>query len=79
LLPERVNRLLYIQINRRTLRRDPLVKVLKNEDENEDEDEDEGDLWTDANEDATFVRPAHTTEALLGEDVPVEASGVGLI
>jgi hypothetical protein len=52
-----------------------LVKVL----EDEDEDEDEGDLWTDANEDATSVRPAHITEALLGEDVPAEASGVGLV
>jgi len=34
---------------------------------NEDEDEDE-------EEDATFVRPAHTTETLRGEDVPTEAS-----
>jgi hypothetical protein len=61
--------LLYIQINRRTLRRDPLIKVLENED----------DLWTDASEDATFVRTAHTTEALWGEDVPTEASGDGLV
>jgi hAT family C-terminal dimerisation region len=65
LLPERVDKLLYIQINRRTLRRDPLIRVL--------EDEGEDDLWTDAREDATFVRPAHTTEALRGEDVPTEA------
>jgi hypothetical protein len=34
---------------------------------NEDEDEEE-------EENATFVRPAHTTEALRGEDVPTEAS-----
>jgi hypothetical protein len=36
-----------------------------NEGEGEDESEEE---------DATFVRPAHTTEALRGEDVPTEAS-----
>ena len=74
-MPERVNKLLYIQINRRTLRRDPLVTVLKSEDEDEGED----DLWTDASEDATFVRTAHTTEALWGEDMPTEASGDGLV
>jgi hypothetical protein len=67
LLPERVDKLLYIQINRRTLRRDPLIRVL------EDKDEGEDDLWTDAREDAIFVRPAHTTEALREEDVPTEA------
>jgi len=74
LLPERVHKLLYVQINRRTLRRDPLVKVLEDEDEDEDEGEGEGedDLWTDPREDATFLRPAHTTEALRREDVPTE-------
>jgi hAT family C-terminal dimerisation region len=71
LLPERVNKLLYIQINRRTLRRDPLVKLLENEDEDED------DLWTDAGEDTTFVRPAHT--AFRGKDVPTVASEDELI
>jgi hypothetical protein len=75
LLPERVDKLLYVQINRRTLRRDPLVKVLKDEDEDEDED----DLWTDAGEDATFVRPAHTTEVLRGGDGPTEASEEELV
>jgi hypothetical protein len=72
LLPERVGKLLYVQINRRTLRRDPLVKVLENDEEEEEEGED--DLWTDAREDATFVRPASTTEAFRGEDVPTEIS-----
>ena len=47
-----------------------MVKVL----ENEDEDEDEDDLWTDAREDATFVRPAYIIKALRGKDVPTEAS-----
>jgi hypothetical protein len=42
--------------------------------ESEDEDEGEDDLWTDAREDATFIRPAYTIEALRGEDVPTEAS-----
>jgi hypothetical protein len=74
-LPERVNKLLYVQINRRTLRRDPLVKIL----EDEDEDESEDDLWIDVREDAIFVRAAHTTEALRGEDVPIEASEDKLI
>jgi hypothetical protein len=46
-----------------------LVTVL----ESEDEDEGEDDLWTDAREDATFIRPAYTIEALRGEDVPTEA------
>jgi hypothetical protein len=50
-----------------------LIKVLEDENEDEDEDEGEDDLWTDAREDATFVRPAHTTEALRGKDVPTEA------
>jgi hypothetical protein len=63
LTPERVDKLLYIQINSRTLRRDALVKELP-EDEDEDEDEEEeDDLVVDGDEDATFVRPAHTEEA----------------
>jgi hAT family C-terminal dimerisation region len=38
LTPERVNKLLYIQINRRTLRRDALAgKLLKDEDKDEEE------------------------------------------
>jgi hypothetical protein len=44
LLHNHVLLLLYVQINRRTLRRDPLIKVLEDEDEGEGED----DLWTDA-------------------------------
>jgi hAT family C-terminal dimerisation region len=66
LTPERVDKLLYIQINSRTLRRDALVKVLP-EDKEEDEEE-EDDLVVDGDEDATFVRPAHTEEALSGPD-----------
>jgi hAT family C-terminal dimerisation region len=66
LTPERVNKLLYIQINSRTLRRDALAgKILRDEDEDEDE---EDDLVVDGEEDATFARLAHTNEALLGPD-----------
>jgi hypothetical protein len=72
LTPERVNKLLYIQINSRTLRRDALVgKLLEDENEDEDEDEDEDeedDLVVDGEGDATFARPAHTNEALPGPD-----------
>jgi hypothetical protein len=64
LTPERVNKLLYIQINSRTLRRDALAgKTLRDEDEDE-----EDDLVVDGEEDATFARLAHTNEALLGSD-----------
>jgi hAT family C-terminal dimerisation region len=66
LTPERVDKLLYIQINSRTLRRDALVKVLP-EDEEEDEEE-EDDLVVDGDEDATFVRLAHTEDAPPGPD-----------
>jgi hAT family C-terminal dimerisation region len=70
LTPERVDKLLYIQINSRTLRRDALVKELP-----EDEDEEEEDnLVVDGDEDATFVRPAHTEEALPGPDNLAEDS-----
>jgi hypothetical protein len=70
LTPERVNMLLYVQINSRTLRRDPLVEKLL---EDEDEDEDD-DLVADGEEDATFARPAHTKEALPTPDDHVEGS-----
>jgi hypothetical protein len=74
LTPERVDKLLYIQINSRTLRRDALVKELP-EDEDEDEDEEEeDDLVVDGDEDATFVRPAHTEEAPPGPDNLAEDS-----
>jgi hAT family C-terminal dimerisation region len=64
LTPERVNKLLYIQINSRTLRRDALAgKTLR--DENEDE---EDDLVMDGEEDAIFARLAYINEALLGSD-----------
>jgi hypothetical protein len=64
LTPERVNKLLYIQINSRTLRRDALAgKTLRDEDEDK-----EDDLVVDGEEDATFARPAHTNEALLDPD-----------
>jgi hypothetical protein len=61
-----VNKLLYIQINSRTLRRKALVKkLLENEDEDENEDKDkENDLVVDGEKDTTFARPAHTKEAL---------------
>jgi hAT family C-terminal dimerisation region len=66
LTPERVDKLLYIQINSRTLRRDTLV---------EDEDkEEEDDLVVDGEEDATFVGPAYTEEALSGPDNLAEGS-----
>jgi hypothetical protein len=68
LTPERVNKLLYVQINSRTLRRDALVeKQLKDEDEDE-----ENDVVVDGEEDATFARPAHTKEALPTSDDVVE-------
>jgi hAT family C-terminal dimerisation region len=70
LTPERVNKLLYIQINSRTLRRDAVAgKTLEDEDEDE-----EGDLMVDGEEDATFARPAHTNEALPGSDGHGEGS-----
>jgi hypothetical protein len=70
LTPERVNKLLYIQINSRTLKRDaPAGKTLEDEDEDE-----EDDLVEDGEEDATFTRPAHTNEALPGPDGLAEGS-----
>ena len=70
LTPERVNKLLYVQINSRTLRRDTFVeKILEDEDEDE-----ENDLVVDEEEDATFARPAHTKEALPTPDDHVEGS-----
>jgi hypothetical protein len=76
LTPERVNKLLYIQINSRTLRRKASVeKLLEDEDEDENEDEDkENDLVVDGEEDATFARPAHTKEALPTPNDLVEGS-----
>ena len=79
---ERVDKLLYIQINRRTLRREGLFKVLEQEEDEDDEDDkddeddedDEDDTMEDTGEDATFGRPAHTTEAGQGEDAPIELS-----
>jgi hAT family C-terminal dimerisation region len=66
LTPKRVNKLLCIQINSRTLRRDALVeKLLKDEDEDEDK---EDDLVVDGEGDAIFARPARTKEALPGPD-----------
>jgi hypothetical protein len=70
LTPERVNKLLYIQINRRTLRRDALAEKLL---EDEDEDE-EDDLMVDEEEDATFVTAAYTEEAPPGSDNLTEGS-----
>jgi hypothetical protein len=70
LTPERVDKLLYIQINSRTLRRDALVKELS-KDENEEE---EDNLVVDGDEDAIFVRPAHIKEVLLGPDNLAEDS-----
>jgi hypothetical protein len=64
LLPKRVNKLLYIQINSRTLRRDALFQKLAEDDDEEEED----DLVVDEEEDATFARPAHTEEALPESD-----------
>jgi hAT family C-terminal dimerisation region len=84
---ERVDKLLYIQINRRTLRGEGLYRVLEDEDiedediEDEDiEDEDiEDEIMEDAGEDTTFIGPAHTTEAEQGEDAPVEVSDDELV
>lgn len=76
LTPERVNKLLYIQINRRTLRREGLMSNIQDD---EEEEEEEDDLMTDAGEDATFVRPAHTNEAQPAEDTPVGGSQDKLI
>jgi hypothetical protein len=64
LTPERVNKLLYIQINSRKLRRDILArKTLRDEDKDK-----EDDLVIDGEEDAIFARPAYINEALLGPD-----------
>jgi hypothetical protein len=64
LTPERVNKLLYIQINSRTLGRDALAgKTLESEDKDE-----EDDLVVDGEEGAIFVRSAYTNEALSGPD-----------
>jgi hypothetical protein len=57
-----VNKLLYIQINRRTLRRDALTEKLL-EDENKNE---KNDLVVDGEEDTIFARPARIKEALAG-------------
>jgi Ran GTPase-activating protein (RanGAP) involved in mRNA processing and transport len=74
LTPERVNKLLYIQINSRTFRRDALVKNLS-EDKNEDKDEKEDDdLMVDGEEDTTFVTAAYTEEAPPGSDNLAEGS-----
>jgi hypothetical protein len=67
LTPERVDKLLYIQINRRTLRREGLFRVVE-------EDEEEDDIIEDADGDTTFARPAYATEAELVEDASVEGS-----
>jgi hypothetical protein len=65
-----VNKLLYIQINSWTLRRDGLVKKLP-----EDEDEDkEDDLIVNGEKDAIFARPAHIKKALPTPDGLVEGS-----
>jgi signal transduction protein with GAF and PtsI domain len=59
-----VNKLLYIQINSRTLGRDALAgKTLESEDEDE-----EDDLVVDGEEGAIFVRPAHINKVLPGPD-----------
>jgi hypothetical protein len=64
LTPKRVNKLLYIQVNSRTLGRDALAgKTLK--DENKDEDE-KDDLVVDGEEDVIFARPANINEVLPG-------------
>lgn len=67
---ERVNKLLYIQINRRTLRRDPQFG-----DKNKDEDK----VVEDTDGDTIFISPAHITEAELGEEAPMMVSQDGLI
>jgi hypothetical protein len=64
LTPERVNKLLYVQINSRTLMRDALVeKLLEDEDENKKDD-----LVIYREEDDTFTRPGYTKEALSTPD-----------
>jgi hypothetical protein len=68
LTPNRVNKLLYIQINSRTLRRDGLVEKLS-----EDEDENkEDDLMVNGEEDAIFARPAYIKEVLPTPDGLIE-------
>jgi hypothetical protein len=70
LTPERVNKLLYVQINRRTLGRDALAgKLLEDEDEDE-----EDDLVVDGEEDTTFASPDRTKEALPDPDGIAESS-----
>jgi len=68
LTPECVNKLLYIQINRRTLRREGFHE------KEEEEEEEEDDIITDTDDDAIFPSPSHTTEAQAGEGMPGEVS-----
>jgi hypothetical protein len=69
---ERVDKLLYIQINRRTLRREGLFKILE-------EEEDEEDIIGDTSEDTVFGSPAHITEAGQGEDAAIKLSEDDLV
>ena len=70
LTPECVNKLLYIQINRRTLRREGFHE----KEEEEEEEEGKDDIITDTDDDAIFPSPSHTTEAQAGEGMPGEVS-----
>jgi hypothetical protein len=72
LTPERVNKLLYIQINRRTLRRERSFTMLS-------EEEEEEDTVYDAGEDATSSRLAHITEAKQGENASMNGSNDELV
>jgi hypothetical protein len=71
---KKVNKLLYIQINRKTLRRDP---QFRDKDENKDEDEDE--VVDDTGEDAIFISPAYTTEAEPREKAFIKGSEDDLV
>ena len=76
LIPERVHKLLYVQINRRTLRREASYKILEEEG---GEEEEEDDTMEDAGEDATLEGPAHITEAQQRENAAIEVSEDGLV
>jgi hypothetical protein len=79
LTPKRINKLLYIQINSRTLRRDALVeKRLKDEDKNENKDK-EDNLVINKEEDAIFAKPAYIKGILPGPNGLNEGSQHELI
>ena len=67
LTPKCVDKLLYIQINRRTLRSEGLFKALE-------EDKEENNIIENADRDTIFAGPGHIIEVELVEDASIEGS-----